>query len=115
MQGLSLEISMGASYEALGSTYRDEGISVGYDHMRIFGEEVAVSKVSFVVPTFTPGRIAHLEKCVLVLNFVFTPSSSSLAPSFHFPCRATIFPSFFVWLRRRYDDDGCCCDVTIAI
>jgi hypothetical protein len=45
MNGLSLlEISMGRtdSFDGLESTYRNEGISVGADHMRFFGQEFAV-------------------------------------------------------------------------
>ena len=32
-RGLDLEISMGQSYAPLEQTYRDEGLSVGFDHM----------------------------------------------------------------------------------
>lgn len=46
-RGLSLEVSLNKdNFDQLGSTYRDEGLSIGADHMRLFGEEVQF-EVSF--------------------------------------------------------------------
>eukprot|EP01031_Cornospumella_fuschlensis_P032545 gene32545-39351_t len=48
MNGLSLDLSMRQQdgMDALGATYRDEGLSVGANHMRLYGEEVEM-EVSF--------------------------------------------------------------------
>jgi mitogen-activated protein kinase kinase 1 len=42
MRGLQLNISLGGTdrFAGMGSTYRDEGLSVGQDHMRFQGEEI---------------------------------------------------------------------------
>jgi serine/threonine protein kinase len=46
-RGLSLEVSLNKeNFDQLGATYRDEGLSIGADHMRLFGEEVQF-EVSF--------------------------------------------------------------------
>lgn len=52
-RGLELDLSMGGrdGYD-LESTYRNEGLSVGADHMRLFGEEVKVSQI-FLSSLFT--------------------------------------------------------------
>mmetsp|Transcript_18518 Transcript_18518/g.31006 ORF Transcript_18518/g.31006 Transcript_18518/m.31006 type:complete len:549 (-) Transcript_18518:56-1702(-) len=47
MKGLSLEMSIGKeSFDAMEATYRNEGLSVGSDHMRLYGEDIQL-EVSF--------------------------------------------------------------------
>ncbi|KAJ1407970.1 kinase-like domain-containing protein [Ochromonadaceae sp. CCMP2298] len=47
MSSLRLDMSVGKeAYDTMGATYRNEGLSVGSDHMRLYGEEIQL-EVSF--------------------------------------------------------------------